>query len=253
MAAIIDNVVACWEWRFNTLVDLVNSFTLTNNGGFTFAADGAGKPRWAADFEQGSAQYATLGDNATISMGDIDFSVSAWAKLESVPAGIVQMGICAKATSGSSSDQEYMLCYDEGSTSFLWRVGNGANATAIFSAMSASVDTWYHLVGTHDSVNNDIKLYVNGVLDNSNGRTGGSFDSTGDLYIGRLFGPIRLWDGLIGQVAIWKNWVLQPEQVRALYNSGSGLAYPFTQTGSADRLFPQQGTAIRRPIRMVGY
>jgi len=105
-------------------------------------------------------------------------------------------------------------------------------------ASSFDLNTWTHVVLTYDAnnVNNDPKIYVNGVkqaVSLSSGTKTGAFYgiSTQDCYIGNSSTGARAWEGNLGDVAVW-NSILAPEEVQGLYDahltdvvSGPGASY----------------------------
>ena len=106
------------------------------------------------------------------------------------------------------------------------------------AASSFTLNTWTHVVLTYDAnnVNNDPKIYVNGIKQtvslSSGAKTGAFYGiSTQDCYIGNSSTGARAWEGNLGDVAVW-NSVLAPEEVQALYDAhltdaiwGPGASY----------------------------
>lgn len=100
-----------------------------------------------------------------------------------------------------------------------------------YKVVSLSLNTWYHTVVTYNGnkKNNGCAVFLNGIrvdnLDNGSGTYIGASNTSATVFIGRAG-----WDntknlyGNIDQTAIWKR-ELNIYEVRALYNSGNGLAY----------------------------
>ena len=111
---------------------------------------------------------------------------------------------------------------------FQWEDGSinmqntGAGPTII-------LNNWYMFTYTFDGV--DIwKLYVNGVSVANETVNSGSFTGIGDITLGQDPTPDPL-TGHIDEFGIWRRELTQ-EEIIELYNSGSGLQYPFTGTSS---------------------
>lgn len=235
--ALIDSLVSYWKLdeASGNALDAHGSNDLTETSGTIDAA--TGKVGGARDFEVGDTEFFAHADNADLSTGDIDFTWSAWVRLESTGANRVVF-----AKWDFTGQREYALFYNNAADRFEFDVssnGQGSGATAVRADTlgAPSLATWYHLVGWHDSVNNQIGICANagtadvaahstGVRDGSAGFALGSFLATGagDSH----------WDGLIDEVGFWKR-VLTSTERTALYNSGNGLAYPFT-SGETVRL-----------------
>ncbi len=88
----------------------------------------------------------------------------------------------------------------------------------LFSNASASLNTWYHVVGTYDG--SYIKIYVNGSLDNSFATSTTMHMATNSVIIGGYFSPGNLVDGTIDDVRIY-NRSLSATEVKQLYKTGA--------------------------------
>ena len=82
---------------------------------------------------------------------------------------------------------------------------------------SVPFNTWTHIVSTYDGAN--VKIYINGVLDQTLGWVG-SFSNNTNLRIGHdQFGAGRYFNGAIDDVRIY-NRALSASEVKLLYNLG---------------------------------
>ncbi|NTV23075.1 MAG: LamG domain-containing protein [Nanoarchaeota archaeon] len=121
---------------------------------------------------------------------------------------------------------------DAGGDSDADRIGKFGTSSvkSIASATSQwTSNTWYHIAGTYDGTY--MRLFVNGVLENS-AATSISVDSTGkELYIGKMhgnqFGGLygssetgELFQGTIDEIKIYNSSV-SADQILADYNAGS--------------------------------
>ena len=101
---------------------------------------------------------------------------------------------------------------------YIWKSG-------IFSSVSGTTNisrgVWYHIMGVNDG--NDLKIYVNGVLENTNIGGGGTIDNgTSPFEIGRrAAAPANrgYWNGLIDEVAVWNTD--QSSNVSTIFNNGT--------------------------------
>jgi hypothetical protein len=88
------------------------------------------------------------------------------------------------------------------------------------STTTINNDQWYHIMGVNDG--SDLKIYVNGVLENTNVGGGGTIDNaTIDFEIGRrqAFTNEGYWNGSIDEVAVWNSD--QSANVSTIYNGGT--------------------------------
>jgi len=97
---------------------------------------------------------------------------------------------------------------------------------------SFSANNWYHIVVIMDVANDNLKAYVNGVLDINSGVSYGASTlnwGTGVIRLGQRTGDFY-YNGLVDELAIF-NISLDAQDVTDLYNSGtptSSQQYPFS-------------------------
>jgi len=185
---------------------------------------GTGKLGNAADFEADNAEELTIADNASLSMGDIDFTFTGWANLES--KGDLRF-ILGKDL--SVNPESYHLSFENLADRFRFRVrssGGEGNVNAD-NLGSPSLATWYFIVAWHDATANTINIQVNDGTVDSVSFTAGSYDGTGTFYLGANNDGGKEWDGLLDSWSVWKR-VLTAQERTDLYNGGAGLDYPFT-------------------------
>ena len=118
-AALADNLVAYWKLdeASSTRNDSVGTNHLTSNNS---VGQATGKLNYAANFVAANSQYLSIADNADLSVGDIDFTVSAWIWLDSAGGA---RGIVGKGNSTYVwSSVEYALLYLNSSDGLQFRV-----------------------------------------------------------------------------------------------------------------------------------
>lgn len=211
--------------------DSVGTNNLTSNN---TVGQAVGKLTNAAQFNSASSRYLSITDNASISVGDIDFTVGAWVYLDSKSADQAIAGQYYTTTNQRSWNINYQAAADR------FRFAVSADGTSVAGQFdnviadnfgSPSTGTWYYIVAWHDSVANTINISVNNGPANSLSHTTGVLDSTGPFTIGALGNPLQYFDGRIDGVGLWKR-VLTSQERTNLYNSGNGLEYPFTSVSS---------------------
>jgi hypothetical protein len=90
-------------------------------------------------------------------------------------------------------------------------------------AIYLSYGTWYHVVGTYDGTN--IKMYVNGKLEDSRATTVTPGTQTSSFVIGKnAMASNRYLDGKIDDVRIY-NYALSLAQIQKIYNGGGSVNF----------------------------
>ena len=222
--AIIDNLVAYYslDEASGNAIDAHGSNDLTDTN--TVGA-GTGVVSGARLFSAAASERFQRADNTAWSMGDIDFTLTAWVNVADLDPELLVRSFVIKE---SPIDGEYELKYHSGSDRFVFQVYGGASfgspgAVLADNLGAPSINTWYFLVAWHDAANNTLNIQVNNGTPNSAAHSAGVIDSAGTCYIGG--DPFSGWtDGLIDEVGIWKR-ILTTEERTWLYNAGAGRSY----------------------------
>lgn len=223
--ALIDNLVSYWKLdeASGNRADSHGSNTLTENN---TVGSAAGKIGNAADFEDATSGYLSHTDNTDLSCGDVDYTFSFWLNAETLNGSF---GFPVVFSKGGTGDRDYALYFNVGKPSF-------ESAGQLIEWGSAlSTGTWYHIICWHDATANEIGISVNDGTPATRG-DGTAVDSTGDFQLGASVSQGLYWDGLIDEFGFWKRVLTSGERTQ-LYNSGSGLAYPFSGGGTAVPVF----------------
>ena len=218
-ATLSDGLVSYWdlEEASGTRVDSHGSNDLTDNNTVTQTD---GKVDNAGQFTLANSEKLSHADNASLSTGDVDWTVARWAYADSLSGETM---ISGKA---GANDREWILRYYDVTDRFQFFLAN----TDLLSANnlgSPTTNTWYFIVLWHDAANDKIYLQVNNGAADSMSTTVAGLDSTADFTIGYAEGNSSYWDGRVDEVGFWKR-VLTTEERTALYNVGGGASYPFT-------------------------
>ena len=195
----------------------------------------------------GTTSNATLNGNHKLGTGCIDFngtngyvSLGTDAGLNLLNGGTIAMWINTDDMTnlrffGMGTNKLELLSEDV--TNFVkFRVSDGTVRNAE-GDIALSDSTWYHVAGTYDKDAGEIKLYVNGVLDDTTTGVGQILTVTTAAYLGRNENG-QYFDGRIDDVGIW-NTVLAVGNVNGndagtinhLYNGGTGRLANTIPTG----------------------
>lgn len=227
--SLLTNLVAYWklEEASGTRDDSHGSNDLADNNTVTQAA---GKVGNAGQFVRANTEYLSIADNAEVSAGNIDWTLSAWVYLDSKPASVM---IAVGKDSNVAGNREYVLDWFNTNDRFRFVVFNAAGATKIAEANNfgaPTTATWYHLIGWNDATADTVNLAVNdGTADSTSTAAFTPNNAAAEFRIGaRVFvGAVNPWDGRLDEVGLWKRVLTAAERTQ-LYNAGAGLAYPFT-------------------------
>lgn len=247
--AIIDNLAVYYKLDEASGSDVLDAHDSSGLTQVNTVGTATGVIGTARDFEADNNTYCWCADNATISTGDIDFTLQVWAKLESKPGSMVLIGK-GSIGGGEEASLEYSIFYSGGSDRFVFAVGTGsADSTVTANTLgSPSTGTWYLIHAWHDSVNNQLGIAVNAGTADTTSYSSGVQDSSSELLLGanaingaHANGLDRQYDGLLDEAGLWKR-VLSSGDRTSLYNAGAGLAYPF----GASTALPPRSTFVRQ-------
>jgi len=199
------------QWKFDEgegrtaydSTDNNNDGTLVLAGSATSSAWVAGKSGSALSFD-GVNDYVNAGSGTSLDIANT-ITVSMWVKVNSV----------------TSWSEFYCKGYTslrmDASSNFQFNPKISGTERPLSSGEVFNLNQWYHVVGTFDGTAR--KIYVNGVLKNSNSDYSGTLQTGGNAYIGTQCDITNYFNGLIDDVRIY-NYARTPEQIRTDYNAG---------------------------------
>lgn len=197
----------------------ISSITLTDTNTVT-GGTGIVYPT-AASFAYASAERLVSTDDATLRLGNVDWWIAVWARRESGTAS--SMTILKKGN--GPSDFSYRLYYESGTSRYRLSVSNdGTTAGTIVEASNFGAPNfgqWHFLFVSYNAATDTLSFSVNGGTANTGSHASGAFDSATDFRIGGD-GIGGEFNGLIGPVAIGKNYVPTSDDIAFLYNGGFG-------------------------------
>jgi len=183
---------------------------------------------YAAQFTAANAEHLGINDNASLSTGDIDFTLAGWVYFDAVPSSGNDYGIMGKWLAGAGTREYLLYAFNSGGTTkFAFTVRNtadsgDANVTANnFGAVSAN--NWYYVVAWHDATANTINISVNNSTADSAAHSGGVYDGAQSFDIGR-YSLGSYFHGKIDSASFWKRTLTSAEKTW-LYNVNRGRKY----------------------------
>jgi len=216
-SALLNALIAHWRLEEASGVR-VDAHGGNDLGDINTVGQAAGKLGNAASFVATNEESLGLGENAALSMGNIDFTIAGWVRFDSL-AGT---GLVGKWASGSL---EYLVYFD--GTNLRFHVSNnGTDNVSVANSASISTNTWYFFVAWHDAANDTINISVNNNAAASAAHTTGVHDGDASFHLARNEEGGTWLNGRLDSVSIWKRLLTSGERTQ-LYSSGNGLDYPF--------------------------
>jgi len=205
------NLVSWWSMdeTSGTRYDNQGANHLTDNHAVGYAAGVRGN---AAKFVSSGTQSLSVADNASISTGNVDFTVVANIYLNSLGNYV----ILDKSDNGSTI--EYRLSYTT-TGGFRFRFG-----TSQVDSGTVSANAWYTVAAWYDSVNDTLNIQVNNGTVSSVSYSAGAPDTTYPLSFGVSTGGTSPLDGRIDEAVFYKRVLTAGERIW-FYNSGNRRVY----------------------------
>ena len=227
---LLNNLIAYWpgnEVAGNALDLHTNALHLTDVNTVTSNPGWPGAYANSRQFTAAQNEYETRpGDDPELSTGDVDFTLAAVCRFDNT----ADRAIAGKYD--AAGQREYLLFSSAAANRIRFIVSNNGVATSFVDADVLGVpaiNTWYLVIGWHDSVANTINIQINNGGVDSIPYALGVFDSTAPFQIGRYTAGAYM-DGRIGQTPFWKSapgmgGVKTPAERTALWNGGVPLQY----------------------------
>lgn len=226
--ALIDNLVSYWKLdeASGTRADSHGSNNLTDNNTVTSTT---GKIGNAALFNAVDAdnEYLSKSSPSSIPTGSGDRTIAGWINFSALRGTDSYQTIFSSGVQSVGNDEFTFVVWENGSGNEYLAVDRyGARQSS--NDIVASTSTWYHVAVVMSSSN--LTFYLNGSAHGT--ATGGTYNTvaTSTLQIGKRFADTGSdFRGYIEELGVWSK-ALTSDEITDLYNSGSGLAYPFSTT-----------------------
>ena len=212
-----------------------DSSSNSNNGAYVNSALQGVAPLisegYSVDFEYSTSDYITIGGShpiGTLVNGKSSITIEAWIKIESIPANMV---IFTSQMKDNSSGFALEILSSDSKLRVYAASNSSDTVQSVTSTAALSTATLYHIVGVIDFENDSIKLYINGVLNNSASTTFGSTtytvgthsnpDTIGGFQSSTYPSGLLFFDGIIDEVAVY-DYKLNDYEILKNYQTGLG-------------------------------
>ncbi len=207
--------VSCWDLdeASGTRADSYGGNTLTDNNTVASATGLVGN---AADFEADNSEYLSHADNASLSTGDIDFTLVGWYKAESIGSTYTL------ASKSDGTHTEYWLRINT-SNQVQFSVYNASNIqVGNVSTGSLSTGNWYFIRVWHNAAADVVGVSLNDASEVTAATTGAPSDTVASFQLGGVNGTGAVpADGLMDSWSFYKK-VFTTSEGTYVFNSGAG-------------------------------
>lgn len=192
--------------------NLADAAGTTASDATVFDRDGAltGSAAWSSDCGgMGTFDFAALQFFTVVNVADFQptnmVSFSAWIKGDVWGSGSSANAIVRK---GDANPNNYAFQISDGRVEL---VLDGNDAAGIRGNTILNTGQWYHVAATWDGAT--VKIYVNGVLDNSPGtaRSTAIATDTRPVYLGGRAGSLDLFDGMLRELRMYNRALTSTE------------------------------------------
>lgn len=187
------------------------------------------------------------------------YTVSTWARINS----LAQEGIVL--SQDGSKYSTFIIWYEPTYNSWAFGVkekdeDNGQAYFGVVGKAPAVAGAWTHLAGSYDPATQELRFYVNGVLQGTR-TVPGSWSSTGSFNMGRyLWNGQRYWsfNGSLDEVAVWQRKLGDAEvadEARLLTSqgfAGTELVADWSATSSSGTTVPDTTSGYGRSLKLSG-
>ena len=212
-------------------------------------------PTWAAGKIDNSVVMPSTPTNAAfvqshydaISLGNESFSVEMWFKSSggAVDWYLIHKGSHAANSATGATGKWFGIQYNKlGSNDRLtWGIDDNVTKTDINITGSGYFNNaWHHLVAIRDVENDQLKLYVDGVLKGSKIDATGNIAQTENIVIGNTnVNFVNAFGGAIDDVSIYKG-ALTAEEILDNYNKGLNTSVRSVASAHSAQAFPNPFT-----------
>lgn len=186
---------------------------------FNTVGSATGKIGNARDFNRAASEHFHAATSSEFSFGNTDYSFSCWAYAETT-SGVLRVLLSKRQTNVALSN--YTVYFNSDNTLDCW-IGRTSGGVFIVEGPAISLNTWYHIIMSHNAATDTVRLVVNGTVYTGTYTGTPATPSSATFRIGAQNAG-DYWDGLVDEVGVWDR-VLTTDEEAALYNGGAGVSY----------------------------
>jgi hypothetical protein len=208
-SSLLTDLAAYWKLDDLTWSDSVGSNNLTNNGGVT-----VGTPKLGAGSAEFNGAYLSHGDDPALRLDPVNgLTISVW---------FYPTTITGRHTIISKWSPGYLLRLNNSDLEFY--LNDGSNRLEAISGITTG--SWYHAIAWYDPTTQLSYLQLNNGIPTNYPATFVPNAGSASFAIGATDAGTNTFIGRIDEPGKWDR-VLTGGERDDLWNSGSGLSYPF--------------------------
>lgn len=229
--ALTDNLVSYWKLDGDSLDAHASNDGTDSNTTYSAAVINNG-----AVFN-GTTSRITVADAASLTPSG-SFSFNFWVNVTNYNAAATKYTLWVGKWDETGNNREYAIGQDNNTTGIIFFYSLDGSGSALVSRAATRPTTggWHMITGVF-TTNSQIELFIDGVSQGTSSVADAALaDGTSPLYFGNapaFGGASNYLDGKIDETGLWSR-VLTGTEITELYNSGAGLAYPFTSVNTAN-------------------
>ena len=183
---------------------------------------------YSMDFD-GTSDYVEIANDTSLQLTD-KLTLSCWIYADNASG---TNSIIDKFF--DSTDRSYMLRLQSSRVRVSLGNTSGSSSVNYQSTATISNSTWYHIATTFSSVDNEVKIYINGSLDSTHSKTDLISSNNQPLRIGTGYNLLNYFDGKIDEVAIF-NYALSARQIKQDIYNGTGTVGGVEKTADLNNI-----------------
>ncbi len=226
-ATLLSGLVAYWKLDESSgnATDIVSSRVLTNNGTITYSA---GKINNGSDFgSSNTTKYFSTADAAALDF-TTGFTISLWFKRTGDSGTFSHLFLKPSNSTWVSPYFVYGVRITDTDELEAWANSSASGTATTSTGGSFGADgVWKHVVVRFDQTT--IEIHVNGAEAATASNTASIANSAQSVVIGTRHATDtgEWYSGMIDEIGLW-NRALTLTEITRLYNSETGIQYPFT-------------------------
>ena len=156
-----------------------------------------------------NGSYINLGNTFADISPIVNFTVEFWMKSDDVTSVDFPLVVKGGPDDDEVDNDSFVVKQVNNDIFLQYEYGSGSNVTITTNTFALSADTWTHVAVVRSAATDDIKVYINGALAETESASAIENDPTGAtssdvlFHIGANFAKTKFYDGELAHVRVW--------------------------------------------------